>query len=443
MTNDVGELAAGLTVISQGSLQWQTFDYLLLATIPLLLIGSALFSGSETALFGMSESDRLHFRRRRTLIGRAVELLLSDRRMLLITLMLGNMTVNALYFVISSVLILHSGGEVLIEGTIALLSLLVIILFGEVLPKMIATSRRIGVISVVAPVLLAIHEAILPIRIFVERLVVSPLSRLTAPAEAPPRLDEEELQALLQISGDQGVIDAEEQRILREVFTLSRLKVRDVMTPRVHMEALVRTATRADVLEMTRRERFTKLPVYGEDLDDILGMLHVKRYLLDPRSTIEEAMTPVRFVPLVITLDQLLDEFRRTHEQSVIVVDEFGGTAGIVAIHDLVEELVGEIVGEDEIEIRSPRLVGLNCWEVSGEMSVHDWAEAFGQRLISPAVSTLGGLIMQRLGRAPTVGDSVDLGNVRIEVESVVRSRVVSALITLVPPGSDESEQTS
>lgn len=424
---------------------WQTLDVILASVMAALLFGSALFSGSETALFGMSAADRQHFRRSRKLAARAVHALVADQRMLLITLMLGNMTINALYFVISSVLILRRA-TVAEEAMIALGSLLVIVLLGEVLPKMVGNTKRIEVINLVAPILLVIHQAIYPLRVALERFVVDPLSRLTAPNDAPPQLSEEELRALLALSSREGIIDADEQRALRDVFAFSRLRVRHVMTPRVRMHALPHDATKSDIMQAVRETRLTRLPVYRDSPDTIVGMLAVKRYLLDDppeRAPLRSWLMPAKFVPQMATLEQLLEEFRRSHTQSAVVVDEFGGTAGIVAIRDVVEELVGEILGEDELEVDAPRLVGLNRWQVSGDFGVHDWAEAFGQHLVSPQVATVGGLIMQKLGRTPEAGDRVRLGNVELEVEQTDRSRVVSAIITLHVDDGPSPEPTS
>src|SRR5439155_2375633 len=148
-----------------------------------------------------------------------------------------------------------------------LIPLLSIVLLGEVLPKMIGSARRVTFAKVCAAPLLTFHQIIGPLRRIVSRVIVGPLSALTAPSEAPPRLDEEELGALLETSSSQGVIDADEQRILRDVLSMRRLKVGDVMIPRVRMFALVAEATVADVAAMVREARLTKLPVYEGDLD--------------------------------------------------------------------------------------------------------------------------------------------------------------------------------
>ncbi|MHC4909597.1 MAG: hemolysin family protein [Planctomycetota bacterium] len=419
---------------------WDTLSIALACLMPLLLLASALFSGTETACFGLTGAERLEVIRRDSVAARAARVLLSDQRMLLITLMLGNMTVNALYFVVSSVLMMTTSPGVIGSIAMALGTLVAILLLGEVLPKMLATSHRIGVVLFVSPPLAFVHRAIAPLRILVARAIVEPLGRLTAPREAPPSLNEAELGALLAISSRDGVIDLEEQRLIREVLALHRQRVRDVMTPRVEMEALPRGSSRAEVIEMVARTRLTRLPIYDGDLDHIVGLLHVKRFLLAPDDTPVDApdiMTRPLFVPEMATADRLLENMREAHAQSAVVVDEFGGTAGVVAIRDVVEELVGEITGQDEIAIDPPRMIGLGRWRVSGAISVHDWAEAFGQSLDAPRVSTVGGLVLHILGRAPAVGDVVEFGSVRIEVESLKGLRVDTVLLTLEGMGGE------
>ena len=330
---------------------WSVLDIPMLAALPVLLGLSGFFSGSETALFALTESERITLRRGGGMAGRAVEVLLANQRMLLITVLMGNMTVNTLYFVVTSVLLMKSDATVLGEVLLAVGFLLLVILLGEVTPKLIANTHRTGFAGFVAPPMLALHRAITPVRTVVDRLVIGPLSRLASPSARPPRLDEKELSALLEVSGSGGVIDAEEQRILREVIRLRRLKVRDVMTPRVRIAAVELDASYEQVRDLAERTRLTKFPVYKENLDHIVGLLPVRSFLLAGESATAGgdatggALTPVHYVPETARLDQLLDRFRETHTQLAIVVDEYGGTAGLVAVEDVVEELVGDIVG--------------------------------------------------------------------------------------------------
>ena len=420
---------------------WSFIDITMVAMLPLLLGLSGFFSGSETALFALTGNERMSLRRSGGLAWRAVGALLANQRMLLITILIGNMTVNVLYFVITSVLLMKRDVGVLNSVLLAATFLLVLILVGEVTPKLVANTRRIGFASLAAPLLLRFHQAIAPLRIVLDRVVVGPLSRLTSPVGRPPELDEHELSALLDVSSIGGVIDEEEQRILQDVISLSQLKVRDVMTPRVRVAAVPIGATYEQVRALAEKTRLTKFPVYDENIDHIVGLLPVRRFLLEPprrpddRKAIERLLIPAHYVPETARLDQLLDRFRETNTQLAVVVNEYGGTAGIVAAEDVVEELVGDISSDEDRGgvIEPPTLIQPGQWRVDGATRIHDWAEAFGARLVSPQVATLGGLILTRLGRAPRVGDRVELGNVRLEVERIDRSRVLSVIVTLLP----------
>jgi putative hemolysin len=312
--------------------------------------------------------------------------------------------------------------------------LMLIILFGEIGPKVVANSNRARFALLTAPLLVPLHEVIAPVRVVLADGVIAPLRRLVAPHRAPAELDDQELQALLGISRDEGVIASEEERILGEVLRMGKLRVPDVMTPRIRMVALPDDADRTEVLRVVRESKLSQIPVYEGRLDHVVGMLHVKRYLTlgtetgvtDPR-----VLTAAGFVPALASLDQLLDHFRRRGQQSAIVVDEFGGTEGIVSVEDVVEELVGDIVAADEEPPTPPRLIGLGVWRVSGRLGVHDWMEAFDVEIESPKASTVAGLLAERLGRVPRKGDIIAFGAVHVEVEQVDRRVVVSALVRI------------
>ncbi len=427
---------------------WSLFDITMVAMLPVLLGLSGFFSGSETALFALTVNERMSLRRTGGVAGRAVESLLANQRMLLITILIGNMTVNVLYFVVTSVLLMKRDIGVLNSVLLAATFLLVLILVGEVAPKLVANTRRTVFAGIAAPLLLTFHQAIAPLRIVLDRVVVGPLSRLTSPTRRPPELDEHELSALLDVSSSGGVIDDQEQQILQDVISLSQLKVRDVMTPRVRVAAVPIGATYEQVRALAENTRLTKFPVYDENIDHIVGLLPVRRFLLDPprrpddREAFERLLTPAHYVPETARLDQLLDRFRETGTQLAVVVDEYGGTAGVVAAEDVVEELVGDIAStEDRGGIEPPTLVRPAQWRVDGATPIHDWAEAFGARLISGHVATLGGLILARLGRAPRVGDHIELGNVRLDVERIDRSRVLSVIVTLLAGAGPQGGQ--
>ena len=434
MTHFVAPTLDGLTASAANGLAWTGADVPLLVLVPILLLLSGFVSGSETALFSLSEAQRLGLRHRRALAGGAIDALLADRGMLLITILLANTTINVLFFVITSVLIIRSGLGALGESLLAVGFLLLIVLFGEIGPKVIATHLRMQYAALAAPVLLTVHQVLAPVRLVLRHGVIAPLSRLTAPAEPPPPLSDDELAALVEISAHEGILAREERQLLRDVLEMRTLRVRDVMTPRLALAAVPTDATRTDVARITRMLRRTKLPVYERDLDHVVGILHVKRYLFD--RTVERVddprvMTTPNFVPELATLDQLLDHFRRTRTQSALVVDEYGGTEGLVAIEDVVEELVGDIVGSLDPSIAPPRLVGFGRWEISGALSVRDFTTMFDLDPIDTSVSTLSGLVTERLGRSPEPGDTAQIDGLQIAVDRTERNRVQTVIVTM------------
>ncbi|MAE62220.1 MAG: hypothetical protein CMJ49_12800 [Planctomycetaceae bacterium] len=407
--------------------------------MPLLLIASGFFSGSETALFNMSAQQRRQLLRDRTVLARSVAQLLRHPRMLLITLMFGNMTINVLYFVVSSVLLLKlnkasTNPAVLFVGT--MIPLLLIVAFGEVLPKMVANAVIISWVRVIALPMLIIHRTIAPFRLVVGHGVITPLGRLFQPTGDRGELAADELETLLRLSQQRGVIAQDEMRVVRQVMRLSEMTVSDVMIPRVEIDAIPISAVAADVRDSIQQTHRLRLPVYENDLDHITGVIHTKEFLLahaaNDQLDITRLVRQVRFVPELIRVDRLLEDFRRTNTHIAIVVDEYGGTAGLVTLKDVAERVVGDLdmdQGLGEGATPTVESVESGVWRADGRLSVHDWADVFGSAHIPARVSTVGGLVTALIGRVPTSGDTVALGNLHIEVEHASGGRVESVLL--------------
>lgn len=428
-----------------------------LLLLPLLLIGSGFFSGSETALFSLSQHQRARLARDAGFVGRTITTLLAETRSLLITLLLSNMTINVLFFVISSVLLIQLqrtewAGAVIVTVA-SVVPLLAIIMLGEVLPKLIAARLTMGWARFCALPLYVVHRAIAPVRIFAHVAIITPLARLIAPRQEVPALSEEELESLLTLSQRQGLLDPEEEQLLQQVLELSQLKVRDLMVPRVDMQTFDLNDDPAMLIEMGRSQRMSQVPVCEGDLDHIIGVVHMRQILLrEPKSReeLQKLVRQVKFVPEQQRGDQLLVEMRKTGTTFAIVVDEYGGTAGLITLEDVVEHMVGNIAGafepggEPEVKYLGP-----NRWRASAWLSVHEWADFFGHAptlegiATLDAVSTVGGLVMARLGRLPQTGDHVNVGNVRITVERMAERRVETVLIELRNPGNDKHESDS
>ncbi len=416
---------------------WTAAHIPLFAALPLLLAGSAFFSGSETALFGLTHPERQALRRRGGVAARAVEGLLATPRRLLITVLLGNMIVNVLFFVISSVLTMAATeASIAVRSGMAVVSLLAVILFGEVLPKLAASAGRERIALLIAPPLWTVHRLIAPVRGFLEAAVVAPLGRLTAPTAAPATLSPEEIEAMFEVSEREGTIDGEERRILGQVVDLGRRRVKQAMTPRVRLAALPLDASREDVRRLASRTRLTKIPVYERTLDQIVGILNVKRYLLDDKApTLRScsSIVPPRFVPELATLERMLDDFRATKTQFAVVVDEYGGTAGVVAIEDVVREIMGELHDPRAMTEGLIRPIEAGRWRVRGEVDIRDLAAVIPERLVPDEAASVSGLVVMELGRAPEPGEVVRVGALTIQVEETDATGVATAVVSVEP----------
>lgn len=422
---------------------------LMLISAPLLLAASGFFSGSETALFSLTSLQRKRLKQTDTIAAHAVVTLLDETRTLLITLLLGNMVINVAYAVINTMLLIkfqRHDAHPLIVGGFTVGPLLALILLGEVMPKLIAARLSQGWARVAGIPLLFVHRAIGPLRIAVNALIITPLARLIAPKELPPKLSTEEIEALLALSERSGIIDDQEEFLLRQVVELSRLKVRDLMTPRVDIRGHDLDAEPAALLDLIHETRLSRVPVYRGDIDHIEGIVLTRQALVSQPTTRDAVQALVRqpvFVPELQRADDLLVQFRKSGYTSAVVVDEYGGTAGLVTLEDVVEQMVGEIAGPYVSgDTPAVQTVRPGVWRVRADLPIHEWADAFtslaalASRHIGKGLTTMGGLVQARLGRLPEVGDAVTVENLRIEVETMQGSRLGTLLLSLV----EESE---
>ena len=422
------------------SIDWPAFtaaDFGLLVALLPLLGTLAFFSFVETTFFALTPAERLALRRVSPRSAAIVESLLANPRVLLVGTMIGALVASTTYFVVSSVLVTRFEHSLFFSILLAVLSLFGMVLSAEILPKLIGNADRVRSARVAARPTALYCAVVGPVASTIDRFILAPIGRLSAAAQGGGLVDSAELAALLEQSAREGAIDLREREAIEGVMRLRRLRVRDVMTPRVDMWSVRAGADEAEIRRVATEARLTHLPVVGRDVDEILGILELKKYLLPAqRPPRADCMEPPRFVPELASLEQLHAHFRRTGSKLAIAVDEYGGTAGIVALEDCVEEIVGDIADIGEVSIDAPLEVAPGTWRVSGEMCVSRWGDAFGTRVVSPRASTVAGLVMQRLSRVARSGDRVEVGNIIVEVEAVLGARIESVLVSLRDEGA-------
>ncbi|MGQ9650275.1 MAG: hemolysin family protein [Phycisphaerae bacterium] len=408
----------------------------------ILLLASAFFSGAETALFSLSRHELMRFRQDKRPSRQMVADLMRHPRRLLLTLMIGNVSINLFIFAASlslsqSVL----GRNSTLVPIIGLASPVLVTLFGEILPKGTAILLRVPLAPRLAPVVRFTQLVLTPFRAVLGTLLVEPLTRLLVGSRKPDEyVTVEELRELVEMSERHRVIDAHENAMLDQVIQLGELRAKDIMIPRVDMIAYEVHANPYDLERLMRKHEFTKIPVYDKDIDRIAGIIYAKDLLLHPGRPLAQLIRPAHYVPEVVTITQLIEEFRRKKTQLAIVVDEFGGVVGLVTVDDIAKLIVGGLGAEGELE-QDKAWVRLDerRYRVSGGMSIHDWSEQFKMSRLDEEVTTLAGLILARLGRLPAVGDKLRLGNLVLTVESLRGRRIEWVLLELVDRASSAS----
>ncbi|HYQ64288.1 hemolysin family protein [Actinophytocola sp.] len=313
-------------------------------------------------------------------------------------------------------------------------------LFGELVPKNIAIAKPLATARAVAgaqtrfSTMLSwfINALNSWANWLVRRLGIEPADEL-ASARSP-----QELGSLVRTSAARGTIDAGTATLLDRSLRFGERSADELMTPRVQVESLPADATVVDLVDLARRTGYSRFPVYEGDLDDVRGVVHVKQAFsvpVDKRAAtrISDLMQPVQTVPESLDGDTLLDRLRKSGLQLAVVVDEYGGTAGLVTLEDLIEEIVGDVRDEhDRGEINPVRPLGRDSWMVSGLLRDDELSDATGFRMPSGDYETLAGLVLARLGRIPEVNDEVQVDRWRITVMAMDRHRVAELRVARV-----------
>ncbi|MCD4690455.1 hemolysin family protein, partial [bacterium] len=397
------------------------------AGFSVLLFFSAVFSGSETAFFSLSrlEISEMDDRSR-------IKRLMDSPDRLLITILLGNTLVNVAASSLGAVVALSicrslgfsEPASIAIEvGVITF----VILVVGEVAPKMYAMQHNLPFAHRSAPVLAAIRKLLGPV-VGALHAFVSRLGRLDE-GEAP-FVTADELRTMVAISEHEGTLEEDEREMIDSVMEFGDIVVHELMVPRVDMECFDETTAVAEAIVGFREHGFSRMPVYHEDIDHITGVLYAKDLLkLDLE---QESSTSIRglirdatFTPESKNAGELLREFQHRRIHIAIVVDEYGGTAGVVTMEDLIEEIVGEIRDEHDDEERPLfRVMDSKTLMANGAIRLDVLADELDVREFgSEDVETLGGYLMEAFGRIPSVGEKLEREGLEFTVEELDEQR--------------------
>ncbi len=391
----------------------------------LLLCLSAFFSGSESALFSLDPLQVRRIKASKANAGQRIERLLSTPSRLLSTILIGNTLVNVAASSLGHSLIEHAIPRYGIFIAVPAITLLLLI-FGEVTPKRLAlhVPERVAVLFCV------------PIDLIT--LLMKPLSgvfnridRMLHRSTGSTDLTEDEFRVALVEGESGGLLKSEERNIMEGIIRLEGLSAADVMTPRVDLVGIDPRLPSEHIRARVRSARFKYVPVYQDSIDHIKGFIDVRRFLLDQETTVDDCIIAAPCIPETLPLDKLLVFFRKKQARVVCVLDEFGGTAGIVTQGDVAEEIVADSEREIYASKTGMKQLGQNRWLVGGDTSINEINDELGTDFAPGNYTRLSGWLHDELDRIPRRGDVVESQNCRVIVRTVKLRRILSVVLEL------------
>ncbi|MEI7880421.1 MAG: hemolysin family protein [bacterium] len=401
-----------------------------------LLVLSAFFSSAETALFSLSPMQIHRLRRHHPKATKRLEEMLAAPTDLLASILIGNTIVNVavanLGFVVAEQLVPQHGELVAIPVVTLLL-----IVFGELAPKRLGMRKPDALALLYLPALTLLIRLCAPLHALMEKITHTFQSHFIPRRSA---LTKAELLTAIDVGHEEGVLNKEERAMVDGIIRLEKLQAKDVMTPRVDLISLDIEDDPATFADICRKARFRFLPVCIGDLDHVKGFLDVAKYLMDPAANISAALHPHFYVPDTAPLDTLLTMFQQQSRRLAIVIDEYGGTAGLITIGDILDE-IAEFTGEQP-DGESPNIepVGENRWQVAGDTSLEEVNYELDLALDVEGADRIAGWVTAHARRFPKTGDIISAQKCRATVVQMRKHRITRVLIEKITDLS-ESEQ--
>jgi CBS domain containing-hemolysin-like protein len=313
----------------------------------------------------------------------------------------------------------------------------VLVVLGELVPRTLAVARPPAVLRVVAPVLRVVGWVLFPVARGLDRVAVALLARgfgVAVVDRGGRGHSLEELARIIDASGQEGSLSREQTSLLSRAVALGDRRVEEVMVPRPDVVWLAADETLADLAQRARETGYSRFPVHGEHEDEVLGSVHVRDLLevpaeLLPRTSVRAVASPVLIVPETARLRRLLAEFRRLQRTAAVVIDEHGGTVGLVTLEDVLEELVGDIEDEFDAVGLAVRRRGPGRTSVDGRLRLDRASDLFGEPLPDGPYETLAGFVLDQLGHVPDVGEVVQYGRLELTVSRMDGTRITEVVV--------------
>jgi len=414
----------------------ETSDILQLVILVLLLSASAFFSSAETALM---TSNKLRIRNLAENGDKRAEKVLeitANTDKMLSAILIGNNIVNLSASALSTTLTLKMFGSSLVGIATGILTFLILV-FGEITPKNVASKnaenialKYIGIISVLVVILT-------PVIYVVNKVAGIVISLFVKNNDDNNMVTEDELRAMVEVSHEDGVIEKEEKKMIVNVVDFGDTVAGDIMLPRVDMVMVSVESSYGEILKIFREERYTRIPVYEESPDNVIGILNVKDFLLiedKENFSVKEHLREPLYTYEYKKTSSLMVDMRKTGANIVIVLDEYGTTVGLITLEDMLEEIVGEIRDEfDADEDEGITKISETEYLIDGSTNLDDVNDRIGLELSSEEYESIGGIIMEKLGRLPVEGEVITFDNIILTVKKMDHARIEKVGLKLKP----------
>ncbi|GAA0101132.1 hemolysin family protein [Paraclostridium bifermentans] len=395
----------------------------------ILLIGSGFFSASETALMSLSRIRIRHMQEEGVKGAKLVGKLTEDSGKLLSSILVGNNVVNIAATSISTSLFISILGTQGVAVATALMTILVLI-FGEITPKTIAANNSEKIAILVSKPIKVIILILTPV-VWVFNIITNIIFKIFGikSKSGQPYITEEELRTMVNVSQEEGVLEIEERQIINNVFQFGDMQAKEAMVQRLDMVCIDADDGYKEIISLFKEEQFSRMPVYEESADDIIGIVNIKDIIFleedeianfDIRNYVREAFFTYEFKKIT----ELLEEMKKDKSQMAIVVDEYGGTAGLITIEDLVEEIVGEIEDEYDEDESDIEVIKEDEYIIDGSKKISEVNELIGTNLESEEFDSIGGFIIGHLKRLPEEHEVIEVDGVKLCIESLDKNRI-------------------
>lgn len=385
-----------------------------------LLALSGFFSGSETAIISLSDAKVRQLSKEKKRGSATLSLLKQDPHKLLITILIGNNLVNIGASVLATVVFTDFFGSTGLGIATGVMTLLVLI-FGEITPKSFATKYSVGISLFVAKPLYILQVLLSPI-IWIMDKIVKFLMNMMGSEYNEEDVSEEEIKALIELGAEKGSIEKREKELLKNILQFNDITVEEVMTPRVSIEALEFDSTLQEAIDFVIKKSHSRIPVYEDTIDNVVGIVTIKDILMfseqynDNKKLGNCELKKPLIVPVSKKIDVLFKEFQKARTHLAIVLDEYGGTAGLVTLEDLLEEIVGEIIDESDVEEMPIKSVSDYEIEAHGVTKLEDINDYLGITIKGHEKEAVSALILDKLNRFPKTGEVIEFPNAKIKV---------------------------